>query len=154
MTTKFSNTELSKMAGGYQPQPGEEFFYMDAQIQPRVNAFLVPHKLDFTATKPTPAAPTHNGKPFFERTPRGDHLGDDNQPAYASLHSVANAAQCTDFGFAQDAEKSLAPDTLLRGVAAWKVGDSANNAAAKLAKLWSSHQAKNQPKQASVGKRL
>jgi hypothetical protein len=113
-----------------------------------------PYQFGMAATRPLPPAPVQNGKPLFSATPRGDHLGDDNQPAFASLHSIANAAQCTDFGFAQDVAASLAPDTKLRGIPVWKVGDNASNAAAKLAKIWSAHQAKNQPKQPSVGNRL
>jgi len=103
------------------------------------------HKLsaDLTSTKPashTPI-PMQNGQPFHATTPVGDHLGDDNQPSYASLNAIQNAARVGDYGFCLDAVASgaLKPDLKLRGVAAWKTGPSANDAANKLARLWAQH---------------
>ena len=98
-----------------------------------------------TSTKPashTPV-PMQNGQPFHAATPIGDHLGDDNKPAYASLNAIQNAARVGDYGFCLDAVASgaLKPDLRLRGVAAWKTGPSANDAANTLARLWSKHQA-------------
>jgi len=106
------------------------------------------HKLaagPLTSTKPashTPI-PVQNGQPFHAATPIGDHLGDDNKPAYASLNAIQNAARVGDYGFCLDAVASgaLKPDIKLRGVAAWKTGPSANEAANKLAQLWAKHQA-------------
>jgi len=104
------------------------------------------HKLGagpLTSTKPashTPI-PVQNGQPFHAPTPVGDHLGDDNQPAFASLNAIQNAARVGDYGFCLDAVASgaLKGDISLRGVPAWKVGPSANDAANTLARLWAKH---------------
>jgi hypothetical protein len=44
-----------------------------------------------------------NGQPFHAAMPVGDHLGDDNKPAYASLNAIQNAARVGDYGFCLDA---------------------------------------------------
>ena len=94
-----------------------------------------------TATKAVPDVPKRDGQPVYAQTPIGDHLGDDNKPTFASLHAIANASRCPDFGFATDCVRdgSIRPDTKLRGVAAWKTGPSANDAANTLARLWAKH---------------
>ena len=145
---------------GTRLQPGEEIFKMEIKFPPDASGgrggsvfkledgnMLLATGLDagpLTATKALPDVPMQNGRPFFASEPVGDHLNDANEPAFASLHSIVNASRCPDFGFAQDCVRdgTIKPDTKLRGVPCWRVGDSANRAVAKLKSEYAQHLAK------------
>jgi len=141
---------------GTRLQPGEEIFKMEVRFPDATGGrgafaledgnLLVGTKLAagvLTATKAVPSVAQKDGKPFFASEPVGDHLNDANEPAFASLNAIQNAARVGDYGFCLDAVASgaLKGDISLRGVPAWKVGPSANDAANTLARLWAKHQA-------------
>ena len=150
-------TDPTILPDGTRLQPGEEIFKMEIKFPPDASGgrggsvfkledgnMLLATGLDagpLTATKALPDVPMQNGRPFFASEPVGDHLNDDNQPAFASLNAIQNAARVGDYGFCLDAVASgaLKGDISLRGVPAWKVGPSANDAANTLARLWAKH---------------
>ena len=84
--------------------------------------------------------PMRDSEPFHATTPVADVLNDDGQGTHCTLNSVANAARCGDYGLAQDMGSVMKPDTKIRGVPCWRVGDSANNATAILAAAWKARQ--------------
>jgi hypothetical protein len=101
-----------------------------------------------TSTKPashTPI-PVQNGQPFHATTPVADILNDAGQGTHCTLNAIQNAARVGDYGFCLDAVASgaLTGDLKHRGVPAWTVGKSANEATAKLGKLWTQYQSKKQ----------
>jgi hypothetical protein len=99
--------------------------------------------LPMASTKPKShlTIPMRDSEPFHAATPIPDILDDDGKGTHCSLHSVVNAARCGDYGFAQDmAPVMKKPDAKLRGVPAWKVGDSANEATSLLATAWKARQ--------------
>lgn len=94
------------------------------------------HKFDssgpLTSTRPQFPAPMQDGKAMFGPTPQADLCAGDDK--YATVYSIARSAGITDHGFILDSIRNglVKPDVTLSGHKAFKVGDSANKAAATL----------------------